>query len=314
MKSTRKSITSVWVCASFLCCAGLARAQAADNAQMDGLAPSAAVSGTAGRAVDASASGITPEVKGFGIPRPGRPPARNTSAKKGRQGTSLATRTIVKTYSGRPSQRATSRLPAQGAMASKGANTTMALQTRVQPRTRSSSFSRKDALAKLTGRRDYAVGQTRMGYAGRQTSSAGAALQPGAIGKNSAGLPRSGTVTPRSAYTANFPDSTRGTAMVSPPELDAASPLGWTPELSFGFPDFTSRQFLSPTIHVHGRRTLKSRGERAGLSKRKDRQAEKSLIQKPTPLLDLQTDLPQSPADSILSTPDTSLPTSVDQQ
>jgi hypothetical protein len=51
----------------------------------------------------------------------------------------------------------------------------------------------------------------------------------------------------------SFPDSTKGTAEVSPPDTGASSSLQWNPSLTFEFRDFQATQFLNPTLNVSGR-------------------------------------------------------------
>jgi hypothetical protein len=50
------------------------------------------------------------------------------------------------------------------------------------------------------------------------------------------------------AYSKDFPDSTKGTALLSPPD-STGSPLEWTTGLNYGFPDFTEQPFLKPSLH-----------------------------------------------------------------
>lgn len=47
-----------------------------------------------------------------------------------------------------------------------------------------------------------------------------------------------------------MPDSTRGTGVVNPTDPGTTSPIEWSPDLDFGFADFSKRTFLSPTLHV----------------------------------------------------------------
>lgn len=54
------------------------------------------------------------------------------------------------------------------------------------------------------------------------------------------------------SYSTDFPDSTKGTALLSPPDPGTDSPLDWSPELGFSFPDFAQREFLMPSLHVGG--------------------------------------------------------------
>jgi hypothetical protein len=56
------------------------------------------------------------------------------------------------------------------------------------------------------------------------------------------------------SYSEDFPDSTEGTALISPPERGASSPLDWTPGFNFEFPDMSEEKFLNPTLHVGGRK------------------------------------------------------------
>ena len=52
-------------------------------------------------------------------------------------------------------------------------------------------------------------------------------------------------------YSLGFPDSTRGTALISPPDPGTASPLDWSPdEVGAEFPDMIQAQFLMPTLQV----------------------------------------------------------------
>lgn len=62
----------------------------------------------------------------------------------------------------------------------------------------------------------------------------------------------------------SFPDSTKGTAGISPLDTGTSSSLEWTPAFGFGFPDFQATQFLNPALN--GSRnvlnsTLKSSGQ-----------------------------------------------------
>lgn len=61
----------------------------------------------------------------------------------------------------------------------------------------------------------------------------------------------------------SFPDSTKGTAGISPLDTGTSSSLEWTPGFGFEFPDFQATQFLNPALN--GSRnvlnsTLKSSG------------------------------------------------------
>jgi hypothetical protein len=69
---------------------------------------------------------------------------------------------------------------------------------------------------------------------------------------------------PPAQYRTDFPDSTMGTAFVSPPDPGTASSLEWSPNLNFGFPDFGQTEFLHPTLHIGGTR---NRVRRAAIGK-----------------------------------------------
>lgn len=47
-----------------------------------------------------------------------------------------------------------------------------------------------------------------------------------------------------------FPDSTKGTAEISPPDSGTHSPLEWDPSIDFAFKDFEKRNFLNPQFRV----------------------------------------------------------------
>lgn len=66
----------------------------------------------------------------------------------------------------------------------------------------------------------------------------------------------------RVRYTDNFPDSTRGTAVISPPDTGTLSPLEWTPGPNFELPAFGQGDLLKPNLHVAGKRRRRSRSGR----------------------------------------------------
>lgn len=62
----------------------------------------------------------------------------------------------------------------------------------------------------------------------------------------------------------SFPDSTKGTAGISPLDAGTSSSLEWTPSVGFEFPDFQATQFLNPTLNGSRQAlnsTLKSFGQ-----------------------------------------------------
>ncbi|MGC2163461.1 MAG: hypothetical protein WA634_16245 [Silvibacterium sp.] len=54
-------------------------------------------------------------------------------------------------------------------------------------------------------------------------------------------------------YSTGFQDSTRGTALINPPDTGTASPLDWAPDgIDYEFPDILQGQFLNPTLSGSG--------------------------------------------------------------
>jgi hypothetical protein len=51
-------------------------------------------------------------------------------------------------------------------------------------------------------------------------------------------------------YSLDFPDSTNGTALLSPYDPGDENPLTWDTTVSYEFKDLTRQGFLSPTLHV----------------------------------------------------------------
>lgn len=65
---------------------------------------------------------------------------------------------------------------------------------------------------------------------------------------SSANKPAATTMSQSGAvYSKDFPDSTKGTALLSPPD-STGSPLNWTPGMSFGFRDLAEQTFLKPNL------------------------------------------------------------------
>jgi hypothetical protein len=51
-------------------------------------------------------------------------------------------------------------------------------------------------------------------------------------------------------YADDFPDSTKNTGVISPPDLGNESPFVFETEVASGFPDLSQREFLKPSYHV----------------------------------------------------------------
>jgi hypothetical protein len=52
------------------------------------------------------------------------------------------------------------------------------------------------------------------------------------------------------SYTTDFPDSTKGTAQVSPPDPAGTPLFSFDTTMDTEFPDLAQREFLVPTLHV----------------------------------------------------------------
>ncbi len=81
--------------------------------------------------------------------------------------------------------------------------------------------------------------------------SKGYSLENGASGGQSNSAAHPGAKTEEDlSYSEGFPDSTRGTALLSPLDPGTRSPLDWSTDLDFGFADFEEQEFLAPTLLV----------------------------------------------------------------
>jgi len=87
---------------------------------------------------------------------------------------------------------------------------------------------RKEGLSPISAHRGVKASRARNGAANKL--AAATARQPGG------------------SYSTDFPDSTKGTALLSPPDL-TGSPLDWTPVLDYAHFDFAEQQFLEPSLH-----------------------------------------------------------------
>lgn len=74
--------------------------------------------------------------------------------------------------------------------------------------------------------------------------------------------------TDEATYSIGFPDSTRGNALASPPDLGTASPLTGIPDFSPGIEGFGENQLLNPSLRVSARRMARRRRTRHGIQPR----------------------------------------------
>lgn len=97
-----------------------------------------------------------------------------------------------------------------------------------------------------------AAGSGNRSRAGGATPAASQRKTPGLAGpRSSDGGAISGSAEGGGSGSEGFPDSTKGTAQLSPPDPGTKSPLDWTTNgLSFEFPDFSESQFLNPSLHA----------------------------------------------------------------
>jgi hypothetical protein len=71
---------------------------------------------------------------------------------------------------------------------------------------------------------------------------------------SSSTIPVIGVARGAASYTVDFPDSTRGTAQLSPSSLSGSASshqLGGFGDRDGSFPDLTEKEFLNPSLHVH---------------------------------------------------------------
>jgi hypothetical protein len=77
--------------------------------------------------------------------------------------------------------------------------------------------------------------------------------QPGQTGEGQSGQVRGeGGGADGASYSAAFPDSTKSTAVLSPPDMADQTVRTVSPSMNFGFPDLTERQFLEPSFRGTG--------------------------------------------------------------
>jgi hypothetical protein len=73
--------------------------------------------------------------------------------------------------------------------------------------------------------------------------------QPGQTGEGQSGQVRdAGGGAGGVSYSSGFPDSTKSTALLSPPDMADQTVLTFSPSMNFGFSDLTERQFLDPSF------------------------------------------------------------------
>jgi len=73
------------------------------------------------------------------------------------------------------------------------------------------------------------------------------------------------------SYSTGFPDSTKGTAMLSPPDLADNLALSFTPTTDHSFPDLADHGFLKPTLQVSGRYSSRKKNNEDLYSRIEDR-------------------------------------------
>lgn len=100
----------------------------------------------------------------------------------------------------------------------------------------------------------YTPKATEEAMANTRQKSAPASPKPGAI---------HGTVSERVSYSDGFQDSTKGTALISPPDPGTSGPFAFNPELNTTLPGFSDRQFLSPSLQVGGGSRKNKAGRRS---------------------------------------------------
>jgi hypothetical protein len=106
---------------------------------------------------------------------------------------------------------------------------------------RNQESRRKEGLGPLSARRRMRDKSTQAEWRGDKRASR---ARNGSANK----LGRATRYQPGASYSTDFPDSTKGTALLSPPD-STGSPLNWSPAVDYALPDFAERQFLEPSLH-----------------------------------------------------------------
>ncbi|HWG50425.1 MAG TPA: hypothetical protein VN669_12070 [Candidatus Acidoferrales bacterium] len=217
-----KSRSALLLYAALFCCAGFALGQSmgASSAEVNASPPSAEV-----RAAPSAAANV-------GVP--------GIAARAYRMGSGSGHLQGTEAVAGMNSRHPQDGSLGLGAVKIDNANAKSMLETGTRHAAARGRLSMKEAAAL----RRYKTGRVRTGmlYTTAAERMAAGAGKTAALKKGTSGL--IGT------YTRDFPDSTRGTALVSPPDRGTASPLDWSPGLGFSFPDFAEREFLSPSLQM----------------------------------------------------------------
>lgn len=95
-------------------------------------------------------------------------------------------------------------------------------------------------------------------------------------------------------YSTDFPDSTKDTAVVSPPDSANNALFVFEPHVSEGFPDLADYQFLRPTLHVGGGKSSGGDQQKEDLYRRINRRLN-AYRQAEVPGKSLKGDHPQNP-------------------
>lgn len=226
MKVMPKSRSALLLYGALFCCAGFALGQSmgASSAEVNASPPSAEVGAAPSPAANAGVPGIAARAYGMGSG----------------SGHMLGTEAVAGMKSRHPQNGSLG----LGAVKIDSANDKSMFETGTRHAAVRGRLSMKEAAAL----RRYKTGQVRTGM----LYTAPAERMAAGAGKTAALKGASGLI---GTYSKDFPDSTRGTAMVSPPDRGTASPLDWSPGLGFSFPDFAKREFLSPSLQMAHRRS-----------------------------------------------------------
>lgn len=130
----------------------------------------------------------------------------------------------------------------------------------------------------------------------------GAALSAACSGISASVACREQTITvlDKASYSEGFADSTRGTALLSPPDAGTSSPLEWSPSgVGSGELSFMPHRFLNPSLHVGTGVRSRSGGHRNQGRKSTTEQPGFSPLQ--NPLLQGNTLAQPSPGPSLMN-------------
>jgi hypothetical protein len=142
-----------------------------------------------------------------------------------------------------------------GASASRGAAVSSASASPGSSKAAARTLAGSGVSASLAAKSSGGPASAGIGHAGssQQTVPGVIASSPGQSARNSESTPPGGSGPGGNAsYSAGFPDSTKGTAALSPLDYPESPLGGFDPSIDYSLPDFGNREFLALSLHVGG--------------------------------------------------------------